>query len=80
MVTIATTLLDPELYPKAKVAELYGIRWRVETHFAQLKTTLKMRKVKSKTPDGVRKELAIYCLVYNLGSCGDGARRRSNRA
>ena len=66
VVTIATTLLDPVKYPKAKVAELYGIRWRVETHFAQLKTTLKMRKVKSRTPDGVRKELAVYCLVYNL--------------
>src|SRR5205823_140839 len=65
-VTIATTLLDPQLYPKEKVAELYGIRWRVETHFAQLKTTLKMRKVKSRTESGVRKELAVYCLVYNL--------------
>jgi hypothetical protein len=65
-VTIATTLLDPALYPRDKIAELYGIRWRVETHFAQLKTTLKMRKVKSQTPDGVGKELAVYCLVYNL--------------
>jgi hypothetical protein len=66
VVTIATTLLDPLLYPKEKIAELYGVRWRVETHFAQLKTTLKMRKVKSKTAQGVRKELVVYALVYNL--------------
>jgi len=66
VVTIATTLLDPALYPKDKVAELYGLRWSVETHFAELKTTLRMRRVKSHTPDGVRKELAVYCLVYNL--------------
>lgn len=66
VVTIATTLLDPILYPREKVAELYGLRWSVETHFAELKTTLRMRRVKSQTPDGVRKELAIYCLVYNL--------------
>jgi len=66
VVTIATTLLDPALYPKEKVAELYGLRWSVETHFAELKTTLRMRRVKSHTPDGVRKELAVYCLVYNL--------------
>ena len=66
VVTIATTLLDPVLYPKQKIAELYGVRWRVETHFAQLKTTLKMRKVKSKTSQGVLKELAVYALVYNL--------------
>jgi hypothetical protein len=66
VVTIATTLLDPARYPKDKVAELYGLRWSVETHFAELKTTLRMRRVKSHTPDGVRKELAVYCLVYNL--------------
>lgn len=65
-VTIATTLLDPLRYPKETIAELYGIRWRVETHLAELKTTLKMRKVKSKTANGVKKELVIYALVYNL--------------
>lgn len=66
VVTIATTLLDETLYPKADVAELYGTRWSVETRFAELKTTLKMRKLKSKSPEGVMKELAIYCLVYNM--------------
>jgi hypothetical protein len=65
-VTIVTTLLDPVLYPKEKIAELYGIRWQVETHLAELKTTLKMRKLKSQTVAGVHKELAVYCLVYNL--------------
>lgn len=65
-VTIATTLLNPLLYPKEKIAELYGVRWQVETHFAELKTTLKMRKVKSKTAQGVLKELTVYALVYNL--------------
>lgn len=65
-VTIATTLLDPVLYPKEKIAELYGVRWQVETHFGELKTTLRMRKVKSKTAQGVLKELVVYALVYNL--------------
>lgn len=66
VVTIATTLLDPTLYPKSAVAELYGLRWQVETHFGELKTTLKMRKIKCKTEEGALKELAAYCLVYNL--------------
>jgi hypothetical protein len=66
VVTVATTLLDPTRYPRQKVAQLYGLRWSVETHFGELKTTLKMRRVKSRTPDGVRKELAVYCLLYNL--------------
>jgi hypothetical protein len=66
VVTIATTLLDPRRYPKDQIAALYGVRWTVETHFAELKTTLKMRQVKSQTPQGVQKEVAVYCLVYNL--------------
>jgi hypothetical protein len=66
VITIATTLLDPLPYPRDAVAELYGVRWQVETHFAELKTTLKMRKLKCKTEDGIGKELAIYCLIYNL--------------
>jgi hypothetical protein len=66
VVTIVTTLLDPVLYPKEAIARLYGVRWQVETHFAQLKTTLKMRKLKSKSAQGVLKELLVYALVYNL--------------
>jgi hypothetical protein len=66
VVTIATTLLDPARYPKEQIAALYGVRWQVETHFGELKTTLKMRKLKSQTPMGVQKEVAVYCLVYNL--------------
>ena len=65
-ITIATTLLDPALYPADAIAELYGVRWQVETHFNELKTTLKMRKLRAKTEDGIKKELAVYCLVYNL--------------
>jgi hypothetical protein len=65
-VTIVTTLLDPVLYPYAKIVELYGLRWRVETHLGELKTTLKMRKLKCQTVEGVLRELAVYALVYNL--------------
>ena len=42
------------------------MRWISRGHFAELKTTLGMRKVKSKTSQGVLKELAVYALVYNL--------------
>lgn len=66
LVTLATTLLDPQLYPKEKLAELYGLRWTIETHFGELKTTLKMRRIKCQTAAGVQKEMVIFCLVYNL--------------
>jgi hypothetical protein len=65
-VTVATTPPDPDLYPKAAAAELYGLRWAVETHVAELKAALKMHRVRCQTEEGVRKELAAYCLVYNL--------------
>jgi hypothetical protein len=65
-VTIVTTLLDPARYSRELLVELYGVRWQVESHFGELKTTLKMRQVKCKTVEGVKKELAVYCLVYNL--------------
>ena len=65
-VTVVTTLLDPAKYPKEAVAELYGLRWRIETHWRELKTVLGMRRLKCRTEAGVRKELAVYALVYNL--------------
>lgn len=66
VVTIATTLLDPTTYTRQDVAELYGMRWRIETHWNELKTTLGMRRIKCKTEAGVRRELAVYALVFNL--------------
>lgn len=65
-VTVATTLFDRVAWPDAKVAELYGHRWRVETCFGHLKTTMKMNVLKCQSVDGVMKELATYLLVYNL--------------
>jgi len=65
-VTVVTTLLDPARYPTDAIAELYGIRWRVETHFRELKALMGMERLKCQTGDGVLKELAAYCLAYNL--------------
>jgi hypothetical protein len=65
-VTIATTLLDPMRYPKRRIAELYGLRWEVETNFRHLKITMGMHRLKCKSVQGVLKELMIFVLVYNL--------------
>jgi len=65
-VTVVTTLLDAQEFPKEAIAQLYGIRWQVETHWRELKTILRMRRLKCRTEAGVRKELAVYALVYNL--------------
>lgn len=65
-VYIATTLLDPLAYPPATIARLYGHRWHVETCFNQLKTHAGMNTLKSRTAEGVVKELLTYLIVWNL--------------
>jgi hypothetical protein len=66
VITLATTLLDPERYPAADVAALYGQRWQIETNFRHLKQTLRMDVLRCQTAEGVTKELTMYALVYNL--------------
>ena len=65
-ITLVTTLLDAELYTVEALAELYGVRWRVEQNLRHLKQTMKMDVLKCMTVDGVLKELTIYAIVYNL--------------
>jgi hypothetical protein len=65
-VTLVTTLLDVEKYPAEELATLYLRRWRIETNFAHLKTTLGMDVLRCKTVAGVEKEAIMFVLVYNL--------------
>ena len=65
-VTLVTTLLDPERYPVQALAELYGARWQIEVNFRHLKQTLGLDVLKSRSAVGVRKELLVFALVYNL--------------
>jgi hypothetical protein len=64
--TVVTTLLDPARYPAEALVELRLRRWDVETNLRHLKQTMKMDVLRCKSEDGVRKELAVFCLVYNL--------------
>lgn len=65
-VTLVTTLLDPQRYPAAELAKLYLQRWQVETNLRHLKQTLRMDLLRTKTVDGIHKELAMFAIVYNL--------------
>jgi hypothetical protein len=63
---IVTTLLDEKTYPVDLLVELRMRRWQVEVNIRHLKTTMGMEVLKCQTVDGVRKELAVFALVYNL--------------
>jgi hypothetical protein len=65
-ITLVTTLLDPQTYTAEELAALYKTRWQVETNFRILKTTMGLETLHCKSVDGVRKELWIFVLVYNL--------------
>jgi hypothetical protein len=65
-ITLVTTLLDPTAYPAEELAALYRQRWAVETNFAHLKTTMKMDVLRCQSVVGVKRELIMFALVYNL--------------
>jgi hypothetical protein len=65
-ITLVTTLIDPVKYPAADLLELRLRRWDVETNIGHLKTTMKMDVLRCKTEAGIRKELAVFTMVYNL--------------
>jgi len=66
-VILVTTLLDPKRYGKAKLAELYQLRWQAtEVNLKHLKTTLKMEMIVAKTPEMVQKDIYMHLLAYNL--------------
>jgi Transposase DDE domain len=65
-ITLATTLLDALIYPKAELAKLFRRRWQIELNLRHIKITMKMDILHCKTVDGVMKELAVFALAYNL--------------
>ncbi len=64
--TIVTTLLDPDLYPADELVALRLRRWDIETNLRHLKNTMGLDVLRCKTEAGVRKELTMFCLAYNL--------------
>ena len=65
-VTLVTTLLDPTRYPAEELAQLYFQRWQVEVNLRHLKQTLHLDVLRSKTVEGVKKEVCMIALAYNL--------------
>ena len=65
---LITTLLDSEHYPADELAALYHARWRIETAFAEIKTTLKGADIvlRSKTPELVRQEFWGLLLAHHV--------------
>ena len=65
-VTLVTTLVDVKAYPAWALAELYLKRWRMELWLRDIKITMDMDMLRTKTPTRVRAELAMFLVGYNL--------------
>lgn len=63
---LVSTLLDPKAHPKAQLVALYERRWRVELCFDDLKTTMHMEMLRTKSPAMVCRELLMHMIAYNL--------------
>lgn len=61
-----TTLLDHKTYRKQDLASLYQDRWIVELDLRSIKTHMGMDVLRCKSPDMVKKEIAVYLLAYNV--------------
>lgn len=62
---VATTLTDSVRYPAEKLAELYFRRWSIELFYRDIKTTMRMETMRTKTPEMIHKELHMHALAYN---------------
>ena len=63
---VATTLIDPVVYPKEDLAQLYRQRWQAELYLRDIKTTMGMEELRCKTPAMIHKELCVFAIAYNL--------------
>jgi hypothetical protein len=65
-VTLVTTLLDPQLYPAQEILQAYLRRWRLEMCLDDLKTTLQMDLLRSRSPEMVHREIYAHLIAHNL--------------
>ncbi|MEW6406875.1 MAG: IS4 family transposase [Chloroflexota bacterium] len=65
-VILVTTLLDPIRYPRQQLLDLYALRWQCELRLRDLKVSLHMDVLRTRSPEMVRKELLAHLLAYNL--------------
>jgi putative transposase len=63
---IATTLTDGRTYKAKELGGLFRQRWHAELDLRSLKTHMHMEMLRTKSPEMVRKEVAVHLLAYNL--------------
>ena len=65
-IIVVTTLLDPKLYPADQILAAYLQRWRLEMCLDDLKTTLRMEMLRSRSPQAARQDIYARLIAHNL--------------
>jgi len=65
---LATSLLDETAYPTEAFAELYHLRWGIETYYGQLKGRLDLENWSGETEEAVRQDFQAMVFLSNLES------------
>ncbi|MDF1816570.1 MAG: IS4 family transposase [Verrucomicrobiales bacterium] len=63
---IVTTLLDHIEYPAEEITSLYAHRWEIELRFRDIKTTMGMEMLRTKTPEMIKREILMHMIAYNV--------------
>ena len=64
--TLVTSLVEAAQVSKKELLVLYHARWQVELDLRSIKTVMQMGVLRCKSPEMVKKEIAVHLLAYNL--------------
>jgi hypothetical protein len=65
-ITLATTLHDEVAYPDEALIELYRLRWQIEGNYRDIKTTLGLDVLRTRTPEMIEREVLMQAIAHNL--------------
>ena len=63
---LLTTLVDSKKYSREEIIDLYVERWQIETRYNELKHMIKIEELRSRTKNGIMKEIITHITVANL--------------
>jgi hypothetical protein len=63
---LVTSLLDPSLFPASELAQLYHMRWDIETFYRDFKHTLRATSWHCHTPTNFHQELLMHMIALCL--------------
>jgi hypothetical protein len=63
---LVTSLLDPALFPASELAQLYHMRWDIETFYRDFKHTMQATSWHCHTPTSFHQELLVHMILICL--------------